>query len=574
MTPGFGFSAGDIVSAIGLIRKVQKALKDTGGASTEYQHVILELQGLENVFRQLEALEPNEDNVSQINAIRGMALACQIPLRNFLAKVEQYDTSMSPFATRFSFKSAGHKANWALFIAEDVTKLRALVAAKALSINLWFAMHVSKTVSRIDSKLEADNAEVTEKMNEQHGQLSRVEIELQALDRRLDQEYKATDKRLDHIEEATDQSKLAVFSLRTLSSQIATFISSFPREARVYMRRTLQDNFNMYQVLLQIQNCIAARPASSLDSDIRFEDALGRTRNLPYEHFRDWEKNTNNDRIPVPTPIKAASKEAETARRRRATASHRFRERREQKKREPRDNIVRLEQQVFETEKKRDYYREERNHFRSLVCEDASQAHLVTSRPPSPRHLEFSNACQSSLNCPQPKSLNGIESASARVSSPEIDESGRHICVNCTRSLARPEQLRRDERSPTEENPFECSECPLCFARTNLLPRHQREFHQTRMPKSREKAGKRSALPFAKKASPKRDAVTDSGRALPEAVGLPLSALDLRVETASYKDFHDMTRPSKRHTYQPKDPSAPHTKPTLCAQASPNLRRA
>ncbi|KAI4086009.1 MAG: hypothetical protein LQ344_007923 [Seirophora lacunosa] len=109
-------------------------------------------------------------------------------------------------------------------------------------------------------------------MAEQHDQLTRVESGLHNLDRRLNQEQMAADKRLECIGEAVDHSKSAVFSPRPLSNQIAT-------------PGTLQDEFKMYLVLLQVQNCISARPASSLDSDIRFEDALGRTRNLSYEHF-------------------------------------------------------------------------------------------------------------------------------------------------------------------------------------------------------------------------------------------------------------------------------------------------
>ncbi|KAL8707177.1 MAG: hypothetical protein Q9220_007744 [cf. Caloplaca sp. 1 TL-2023] len=118
-------------------------MKDTGGASTEYQHVIIELNGLENVLRQLEALKPNENNVNQVNAIRGMALACQIPLREFLSKLERYDASMNLFLSRTSIKAVGHKARWALCMSEDVTKLRALIAAKVLSINLMLAVLTS-----------------------------------------------------------------------------------------------------------------------------------------------------------------------------------------------------------------------------------------------------------------------------------------------------------------------------------------------------------------------------------------------------------------------------------------------
>jgi hypothetical protein len=126
-----------------LVRKVGKALKASGGAAQEYQHVIIELKGLEAVLQHLEALEPTEDNISHVNAIRGMALACQLPLRDFLSKLEKYETSLSPFADRAMFRGAHHKAKWAVLVATEVDKLRNLIAAKVLSINLLLAMHAS-----------------------------------------------------------------------------------------------------------------------------------------------------------------------------------------------------------------------------------------------------------------------------------------------------------------------------------------------------------------------------------------------------------------------------------------------
>ena len=90
MTPAFGFSLGDFISAIGqqasvilplantdlsgagLIKKVSKALKHTGGAAADYQNVLVELKALKNVLRHLETLEPTEDNIRYVNAIRGM----------------------------------------------------------------------------------------------------------------------------------------------------------------------------------------------------------------------------------------------------------------------------------------------------------------------------------------------------------------------------------------------------------------------------------------------------------------------------------------------------------------------
>ena len=104
---------------------------------------MIELKGLKNALRHLEVLEPTEDNVSHVNAIRGMALACQLPLREFLTKLERYESSMGPFAPKQSFRGAGRKAKWAVAVARDVEKLRALIAAKVISINLLLATHSS-----------------------------------------------------------------------------------------------------------------------------------------------------------------------------------------------------------------------------------------------------------------------------------------------------------------------------------------------------------------------------------------------------------------------------------------------
>ena len=168
MTPAFGFSVGDFISAISgwtipsffeptmlilnfpdLIKKICRSLRQVGGASADYQHAIIELRGLENILQQLEALEPTEDNINYVNAIRGMALACQLPLRNFMTKLDKYESALGPFAERTSFRGVGRKAKWAVSFAGEVEKLRALVVAKHISINLLLATHTSYGVTRV-----------------------------------------------------------------------------------------------------------------------------------------------------------------------------------------------------------------------------------------------------------------------------------------------------------------------------------------------------------------------------------------------------------------------------------------
>lgn len=72
-----------------------------------------------------------------------MALACQLPLRDFMAKMEKYESSLGPWADRTAFRSASRKVKWAVGFGAEVEKLRALVAAKQISINLLLATHAS-----------------------------------------------------------------------------------------------------------------------------------------------------------------------------------------------------------------------------------------------------------------------------------------------------------------------------------------------------------------------------------------------------------------------------------------------
>ena len=130
-------------SPIDLIRKISKALKEVGGASCEYQDVVIELKGLKHTLQHLEALEPTEDNIGHVNAVRGMALACRLPLQEFMVKLEEYESSLGPWAKQRSFRGAQRKTQWAISFRQEVDKLRALVAAKQISINLLLAVQCS-----------------------------------------------------------------------------------------------------------------------------------------------------------------------------------------------------------------------------------------------------------------------------------------------------------------------------------------------------------------------------------------------------------------------------------------------
>ena len=132
----FGFSAGDFAVAIGLIVRISKALGDSGGAAAEYRDILQDLQTLQQLLGILETLRPADGSVSHINAIRGMALACRIPLLEFAEKIDSYEMALGVGSSKSMFKRGVRKVQWAVLFEEDVAKFRGIIAAKLYNITL------------------------------------------------------------------------------------------------------------------------------------------------------------------------------------------------------------------------------------------------------------------------------------------------------------------------------------------------------------------------------------------------------------------------------------------------------
>lgn len=95
-------------------------------------------------------------------------------------------------------------------------------------------------------------------------------------------------------------------------------------------------------------------------------------------------KSQQGHNVQIPVDVQAASKVADEKRRRNAGASARFRARRKEKEREASMSISRLEQQLRDAVEDAEFYRGERDYFKSIVYQQPRpERHYA--RPPSPR---------------------------------------------------------------------------------------------------------------------------------------------------------------------------------------------
>ncbi|KAL9124583.1 MAG: hypothetical protein Q9217_006099 [Psora testacea] len=127
-----------------------------------------------------------------VDAIRAMAMACKFPLEEFMRKMTRYESSLGPLARRKSLHTTiGQETKWSVTFAEDVEKLRALVVAKHVSINLPLGMQISgvvlsprdwgwKQIAEIRSRVQG----LEKKIAEHHAILSSVQERAQSMDDR------------------------------------------------------------------------------------------------------------------------------------------------------------------------------------------------------------------------------------------------------------------------------------------------------------------------------------------------------------------------------------------------------
>jgi|ERR1700733_10622524 hypothetical protein len=136
MAAPFGFSAGDFIAAIGLIRDVTRALRDSGGASEECRELIYELHGLETALLEVKALDLEVDQRAQRVALRHAATQCQNTVDNFLGGLRKYQACLTNGYGSSRWKTALRKIQWQLCKKEDLVKFRAEIGFHAQSIQM------------------------------------------------------------------------------------------------------------------------------------------------------------------------------------------------------------------------------------------------------------------------------------------------------------------------------------------------------------------------------------------------------------------------------------------------------
>ena len=139
VVPPFGFSVGDFISGINVAIDVIKACKDTGGASSQYERVLVEFETYLALLRKLQ-----DSSVPTTAEMTRLASSCEHPVQQFVTKIEKYRRSLAKSAgshdsvhhTARSLRTFPRKAQWAVVAKKTVEELRLGIGPQLSAIGL------------------------------------------------------------------------------------------------------------------------------------------------------------------------------------------------------------------------------------------------------------------------------------------------------------------------------------------------------------------------------------------------------------------------------------------------------
>lgn len=137
--PGFGFSAGDFISGISLVKKLIRSLNDTAGSRASYRQLISELLNLDDALGQIKDLHANPAQATQMLALQQIAAKGQLSIETFLNKKSKFNESLGLQPSASVWKSNLHKIQWALCKDGAIDELRQEIAAHTTALNLTLA---------------------------------------------------------------------------------------------------------------------------------------------------------------------------------------------------------------------------------------------------------------------------------------------------------------------------------------------------------------------------------------------------------------------------------------------------
>ncbi|OBT45081.1 hypothetical protein VE00_05174 [Pseudogymnoascus sp. WSF 3629] len=183
MAVPFGFSVGDIIAGIGVIKNSIQAFSDTRGATKDHK---LLCDTLTRLCASLEAvrgldIDPVHD-VRQMEAIRQAVDQCQMCIDDFVCRITKYkiiQPSIQLLSWESRVKAAAKKIQWALLKQGDLSKFKTDIQFQFDCISvllLSFQVHRQRRQGSVLDNVTASQAEALNISREQTDAIQELKI--------------------------------------------------------------------------------------------------------------------------------------------------------------------------------------------------------------------------------------------------------------------------------------------------------------------------------------------------------------------------------------------------------------
>jgi hypothetical protein len=138
-TPAFGFSVGDFVAGIKLVKDLIDSLDEAAGAGPAYRRLAAELRSLERALTEVKNLRIHPSQAAQKVALEQAASQCQDCIETFLCENTKFTNTLGALATKSKWRTNLRKFQWAVCNSDAVSKFRAEITGHVLTVNTLMA---------------------------------------------------------------------------------------------------------------------------------------------------------------------------------------------------------------------------------------------------------------------------------------------------------------------------------------------------------------------------------------------------------------------------------------------------
>jgi hypothetical protein len=133
-----GYSVSDIISGIKWVAQLLSALKEKGGASSDYQQIIRDVNRLEYILQEIQKTPRTETNTSHFRFICSTASELKTTLEEFVDSINKYDEALGPEWRRSEW--IPRKLQWQVVESPKVKALQSKIAFQFLIIEMLYQL--------------------------------------------------------------------------------------------------------------------------------------------------------------------------------------------------------------------------------------------------------------------------------------------------------------------------------------------------------------------------------------------------------------------------------------------------